>query len=64
MLEGLWTVAEAAAYLKISPKELRNRVTRRSVPYLKIGRSIRFDPAKLRAWAASHGVPTILELTR
>lgn len=61
--EPLWTVKEAAAYLQIPVKEMKNRVTRRSVPFLRIGRSIRFDSAKLRAWANSHTVPTLEELT-
>ncbi len=62
--EALWTAGECAAYLKIPEKEVRNRALRRQLPHSKIGRSLRFDPARIRAWVKEQDVPTVEELTR
>jgi excisionase family DNA binding protein len=39
----LLTVREAAEYLGTTPKTLYKRVWRREVPFIKLGRSVRFD---------------------
>lgn len=40
----------AAEYLDISERQLRDLVYRRKVPYLKVGRLVRFRRAELDAW--------------
>lgn len=45
-----------ADYLGITPRHLRELVARRAVPYIKVGRLIRFLPADLDAWLAENRV--------
>src|SRR6266850_1978200 len=40
---GLMTVKEAALYLATTPATLYTRIWRREVPFIKLGRSVRFD---------------------
>lgn len=46
----LWTVEQVADYLQMSEKAVRRRVERDAIPYLKAGRSLRFDPHQIREW--------------
>jgi len=51
----LWTVADAATYLRKSPRWLWSALTRRpeepgSVPHFRIGKTPRFFPDDLQAW--------------
>ena len=46
----LLDVQEAAEYLKTTPATLRCRVSRRQVPFVKIGRSVRFRVSDLDKW--------------
>ena len=53
--DGLWTVADAAKFLRKSPRWLWSALTRRpeesgSVPHFRIGASPRFFPDDLAAW--------------
>lgn len=50
--EPLLTESEAARWLNLSVHTLRNDRSRRlvGVPYVQLGRVIRYDPAELRAW--------------
>lgn len=40
----------AAAYLGYTPKQLRSLVERRQVPFMKVGRALRFDIRRLDRW--------------
>jgi excisionase family DNA binding protein len=44
------TLKEAASFLKLSEKTLYKRVQARSIPFRRIGRSIRFYIPDLIAW--------------
>ena len=73
--EQLLSEEQAAHWLNLSVHTLRNDRSRRlvGVPYLQLGRTIRYDPAELRAWLAERrrqpkkivpprrGRPTVLE---
>lgn len=52
--EQLLSEEQAAEWLNLSIHTLRNDRSRRlvGVPYLQLGRTIRYDPAELRAWLA------------
>ena len=54
-VESLWTAKQAAEFLGLAEKSLANDRTtgRLQLPYLKIGRAIRYDPAELRAWVTA-----------
>jgi len=49
-MERLWNEHQAARFLNLSVATLRNdRSTRRKIPYLKIGKSVRYRPEDLIA---------------
>lgn len=41
---------EVAHVLSITPRHVRRRVAERRIPFLKVGRFVRFDPASLNLW--------------
>lgn len=49
-IEGLWTVADVAEFLKLRPKTIRNKVSADQIPYLKIDGALRFRPEDIRQW--------------
>lgn len=53
----LMNIAEAAAYLNIPYLTLRDYVTKRLVPFTRIGRHVRFTPEHLAAIIAAGEVP-------
>lgn len=48
--EGLLTVQKAAQYLAVSVSTLYGWVWQRRIPFVKIGRALRFDPHDLKAF--------------
>ncbi|MEU5874262.1 helix-turn-helix domain-containing protein [Glycomyces sp. NPDC047369] len=49
--EPLWSIDQAAAYLKVPVETLRTWRKHRTGPAAaKVGRHLRFDPARVRAW--------------
>lgn len=48
--EGLLTIREAAQYLAVSVSTLYGWVWQRRIPFVKIGRALRFDPHDLAAF--------------
>ncbi|MDZ7793593.1 MAG: helix-turn-helix domain-containing protein [Spirochaetia bacterium] len=48
--EALLTYKEIASYLRISPVTLRRYVSEGRIPYLKIGRSVRFRKEHVDTW--------------
>lgn len=47
--EPLWTVEEAATYLKLKPDTVRSMARRRELPAIKVGRVWRFRPLDLKS---------------
>lgn len=47
------SVPEAAERLGVTPRFVRRLVAERRIPYLKLGRHVRFDPADLDAFLAA-----------
>src|SRR5262245_63952382 len=54
----LWTPEDAAGFLRITVKALYQMVYRREIPFLKIGRRLRFEEERLRAWLREKEVRT------
>jgi len=51
----LWTVLEAAFFLRISPGTLFHWVSQKKIPCIRFGaRCLRFDPEQTKQWAAQH----------
>jgi excisionase family DNA binding protein len=49
-LPRLLTIVQLADHLGSSPRHVRRLVAERRVPYLKVGRFVRFDPVEIAAW--------------
>lgn len=47
---SILTFNEACDFLKIKKSRLRTAVFRKEIPYIKIGRLIRFDLEDLKVW--------------
>jgi excisionase family DNA binding protein len=55
-LQPLLTFKQAAALLGLPENSLRRYIRERKIPYLRIGKLIRFDPVELQAWLDSRRV--------
>jgi excisionase family DNA binding protein len=56
--DRLWTVAEAARFLKLSPGSLYHLVSQHRVPVIRFSsRCVRFSRWALEAWIATMTVP-------
>jgi len=51
----LWMLEDVAEYLQLTEKAVRRRVERETIPYRKVGRLLRFDPAEIREWTRVEG---------
>jgi excisionase family DNA binding protein len=47
---ALWTIQEAAKALAISQRKLWGLTNDKAIPCVRIGRSVRYDPADIRAY--------------
>jgi excisionase family DNA binding protein len=52
----LLTVTELSKLLCMMPGAIYMLIARRQIPYLKIGRRVRFDPAQIEAWLQNQKV--------
>lgn len=57
----LWTSRQAAQALGISERTLWGLMRSGAIPCVPIGRSVRYDPADLRAWIAARKVRRTLD---
>ena len=55
-MQRLMSVKEAAAYVGLSPHTVYGMVSQRRIPYLKVGRLVKFDQAMLDAWLKKHTI--------
>jgi excisionase family DNA binding protein len=62
--EGLLTIREAAQYLAVSVSTLYGWVWQRRIPFVKIGRALRFDPRDLAAFVEANKQLPRKELSR
>jgi excisionase family DNA binding protein len=49
-LPQLLTIEQLAERLGVSIRHVRRLVAERRVPYLKVGKFVRFDPAEVSSW--------------
>ena len=45
---------EAAKLLSISPRKLQQLVAARAIPFIRVGRLVRFAPESLRQWVRKY----------
>ena len=50
---------ELSTWLNDSVRHLRRLVHERRIPYVKVGRYVRFDPEEIRCWIESNGQPAL-----
>lgn len=48
--DNLWDIEAVADRLGVRVRYVRRLVSERRIPYLKLGRLLRFDPAEIDAW--------------
>lgn len=54
----LTRIADASKLLGNMPlSTLQKKTSQKKIPHVKIGASVYYDPADLRAWAASQRIP-------
>lgn len=53
-MDHLLTVKAAAARLGTTERHVRDLVYRRAIPFVKVGRLVRFEPDELAAWIAAN----------
>lgn len=54
--EVLLDIEGAARRLNVTPRFMRRLVAEKRVPYLKVGKFIRFDPNDLSSWLSTRRV--------
>jgi excisionase family DNA binding protein len=55
-MQRLMSVKDAAAYTGLSPHTIYSMVSERRIPFIKVGRLVRFDEAMLQTWIKQHTV--------
>lgn len=56
-LEPLLTLDQVAELLSTSPRHIRELVFRRTIPSVRVGRLVRFDPLEIEAWLEASRPP-------
>lgn len=56
---GLIDIGETARLLGTTRRHIRRLVSERRIPFLKVGRFVRFDAADLEAWLERSKVPVV-----
>jgi excisionase family DNA binding protein len=54
VLPQLLDLAQVAERLCTTERHIRRLVAERRIPFVRVGRFIRFDPAQLAAWLEEH----------
>jgi len=49
-MNRLLSIKQTAEYTGLSPHTLYTMVSQRRIPYVKVGRLVKFDPAILERW--------------
>ncbi|MDA8061599.1 MAG: helix-turn-helix domain-containing protein [Actinomycetota bacterium] len=52
----LLTIDQLAEQLGITTRHVRRLIAERRVPYVKVGRLVRFDEEEIKAWLDEHRV--------
>lgn len=55
-LPTLLDATEVAEVLRTTPRHVRRLVEERRIPYVKVGRFVRFEPDEIGTWLSLHRV--------
>jgi excisionase family DNA binding protein len=55
----LLDTGEVATVLRVTPRHVRRLVAERRIPFLKVGRFVRFDPTALNEWLEEQRVEAV-----
>jgi len=55
-MQRLMSVKDAAAFTGLSPHTIYTMVSQRRIPYIKVGRLVKFDQAMLDGWLKKNTV--------
>lgn len=53
-MENLLSLKDASSFLGLRPAMLYKYVCKRTIPFIKLGARVLFDPSRLSAWVAEH----------
>ena len=56
LFDNLMTVEELAVALRLKPQTVRNKVARREIPFVRVGRKTMFLRASVEAWLTQNEV--------
>ncbi len=62
--DRLWGPTEAATFLGMSESWVYTAARSGSLPAVRLGRAVRFDPATLRAWVRGERAGKVVQLPR
>lgn len=48
--QPLWTINDVAEYLSVSIRTVQDWVYKKTIPYRKVGRGVRFNIAEIERW--------------
>jgi excisionase family DNA binding protein len=53
LFDKLWTVKDLSEYLQAKTKTIYDWVHRREIPFVKVGRLVRFRPSEIEKWLST-----------
>ena len=59
MQSGLFTRKQIADYIGVSERTISNMMSKRLIPVIKIGKTVRFDQSKVKAALAKYEIEAI-----
>lgn len=64
MIENAIDYRGCAEMTGLAERTLRNMVSKKRIPYYKLGKSVRFSPSKIEAWLEERSVPELRKSLR
>ena len=53
-IEKLLTIEDVASYLRVKPSVIKYWIRTKALPYIRLGKHTRFDPADITRWLTAH----------
>lgn len=60
--DKLWTIEDLAAFAQVKPSVVKYWLRTIDIPYLKIGRQIRFEAPAIKQWVKRKSISQIAKL--